>query len=227
MGENREYLSPPLIMEDVMRRCALGLLFALGSSSVLFAQGPGHTTQGALPGFHTGPHFGDGPGPGQFAPGAALFIMDKSAASAQTGTGRLGGDTMPGNASAKPFTTGWQPLGGDLRRSFSAREGRKENEKDGEGVHGKPKDGDRDADDTQGKRKKNGDHDADDRSKLTGPARALQERLAAIDHMRDQALKSGNTRLLQEADVLEAKARQQYIFQMEHGNRSTADTPKK
>jgi hypothetical protein len=75
------------------------------------------------------------------------------------------------------------------------------------------------------KQSKDRDHDKDDRTKLTGPARALQERLAAIDHLRDQALKTGNTRLLQEADALEAKARQQYAFEMAHGNRTPASQP--
>lgn len=183
-----------------MRRVVLLLMFTLCNSPELLAQGPGHGGHGGLPGFHPGPHFGDTFRPG-LTPGPVPFLPP----SAQTGTGRLGGDTIPGNVDGRPFT-GWQPVTGHA----STPRGRDDKKSDHDGA--------------DGKRREDHDRVADDPSKLTGPARALQERLNAIDHMRDMAMKSGNIRLLQEADALEAKARQQYSFQMEHGNRRT-DVP--
>ncbi len=45
---------------------------------------------------------------------------------------------------------------------------------------------------------------------LTGPERALQQRLAAIDRMRDSAVETGNVILLERADELERMAREQH-----------------
>ena len=46
--------------------------------------------------------------------------------------------------------------------------------------------------------------------KLNGPDRAFQERIAAADRMRDKAIQSNNVVLLERADELDRKAREQY-----------------
>lgn len=118
----------------------------------------------------------------------------------QTGTGRLGNEDTPGTG---PSAFGHSHHSSTLDQK--SHEGKKDDDKDP--ATDKDKDG--------------------AQNKLTGPARALQERLAAIDHMRDMAMKNGNARLLQVAEELEAKAKQQYAFQMSHGNRapSPSTTP--
>ncbi len=187
-----------------MKQFALGLTLALGIASTALGQGPGHAGNGAPPGFQNGLHFGNGLKPGPDAsPVPFTPAAGRPGANAQTGTGRLGGDTIPGYAVGSPFAGG---------KSGGGRSHSLENRNDGR------TDRDESAD---GKPRKDPKHDPRDQAKLTGPARALQERLAAIDHMRDMALRSGNTRLLEEADTLEAMARQQFEFQMEHGNRSS------
>ena len=190
-----------------MRNFSLGMMIVLGTATAVVAQGSGQNGHGGLPGSANGPHFGDKVGiggPGQ-VPGAAAPGADR--ASSQSGTGHLGFDTVPsGNAFGRLFP-GWLFSGNRQKNIADPDENKDASSRNKE------------------KRKEKEDHDADDQGKLTGPARALQERLAAIDHMRDMALKSGNLRLLQEADVLEAKARAQFSFQMEHGNRAPNSVP--
>lgn len=53
----------------------------------------------------------------------------------------------------------------------------------------------------------------------------LTGRLANIDHLRDVALRNGNVQLLQQADQLEAHARQQYLWRTAQIDHPRADAP--
>jgi hypothetical protein len=55
--------------------------------------------------------------------------------------------------------------------------------------------------------------------------RWLSDRLANIDHLRDVALRNGNTQLLEQADQLEAHARQQHLWRAGQIDRPHAAPP--
>lgn len=64
-----------------------------------------------------------------------------------------------------------------------------------------------------------------ERFALTQAERLLAKRLASIDHLRDVALRNGNTRLLEQCDHLEAIARAQYDRRTAGFDVPTTDPP--
>lgn len=135
---------------------------------------------------------------------AATAARGLDRAGIATGTGRLGSDVLRGlRSGAAPRRIGLDRAefvrGQRVSRLERVRSERRDRSE------GTPAD----AEATTGRRNELVSGGLNRRA-MTQADRLLAKRLADIDHLRDQALRNGNVRLLEQADRLEALARQQY-----------------
>jgi hypothetical protein len=133
---------------------------------------------------------------------AAANARGLERASIATGTGRLGNDVLRGlrsDAAARATGLGRADfVRGQLETRFEQVRSDRQNPGNATKV-----------DATSGRRNELVSGGLNRRA-MTQADRLLAKRLADIDHLRDQALRNGNTRLLEQADRLEALARRQY-----------------